>query len=92
MSNNNNNNNNKKGQYSIKPPTFNVDLWDMITNGYTPHVDANSVKFERSAMSDQQKKDSTNHYKARTTLLNSISYNEYEKITKRDSAKAIFDH
>jgi hypothetical protein len=43
-------------------------------------------------MSDQQKKDSTNHYKARTTLLNSISYNEYEKITKRDSAKAIFDH
>jgi hypothetical protein len=42
-------------------------------------------------MSDQQKKDSTNHYKARTIMLNSISYNEYEKITNRDSAKTIFD-
>jgi hypothetical protein len=50
-------------------------IWEMITNGYTLHVDANGVKLERSAMSDQQKKDSTNHYKARTILLNTISYN-----------------
>jgi hypothetical protein len=63
----------------------------MITNGYTPPVDANSVKLERSVISDQQKKDNTNQYKARTILLNSISYNEYEKITNRDSAKAIFN-
>jgi spore coat polysaccharide biosynthesis predicted glycosyltransferase SpsG len=30
-------------------------------------------------------------HKARTILLNSISYNEYENITNRDSAKVIFD-
>ena len=45
----------------------------------------------RSAMTDQQKKDFKNHHKARTILLNYISYTEHEKITNRDSAKSIFD-
>ena len=42
-------------------------------------------------MTDQQKKDFKNHHKARTILLNVISYTEYEKITNIDSSKSIFD-
>ncbi|XP_058751791.1 uncharacterized protein LOC131624887 [Vicia villosa] len=42
-------------------------------------------------MNDQQKKEFRNHHKARTILLSSISYTEYEKITNRDSAKDMFD-
>jgi hypothetical protein len=45
-------------------------MWDVIIHCYTPHVDANGVKFDRIAMTDQQKKDSKNHLKARTILLN----------------------
>jgi hypothetical protein len=63
----------------------------MITHDYTPPVDANRVaELDKSVMTDQWKKDSKNHYKARTILLNSISYTEYEKIRNRDSAKVIF--
>lgn len=42
-------------------------------------------------MTKQQKKDYKNHHKVRTTLLNPISYTEYEKITNRDSENSIFD-
>ena len=54
-------------------------------------VDAVGKKVARSSMSDQQKKDYKNHHKARTILLNFISYTEYEKITNRETAKSIFD-
>ena len=42
-------------------------------------------------MTNQQKKNHKNHHKARTILLNAISYTEYEKITNKDSTKSIFD-
>ena len=42
-------------------------------------------------MTDQQKKDYKNHHKARSILLNVISYTEYEKITNIDTSKSIFD-
>jgi hypothetical protein len=42
-------------------------------------------------MTDQQKKDRKNRYKARTFLLNSIWYTKHEKLTNRGTAKAIFD-
>lgn len=42
-------------------------------------------------MIDQQKKDYKNHHKARTILLNVISYSEYENITNRETFKSIFD-
>ena len=42
-------------------------------------------------MFDHLKKDFKNHHKARSILLNVISYMEYEKITNRDYAKSIFD-
>lgn len=42
-------------------------------------------------MTDQHKKDFKSHHKAKTILLNAISYTEYEKITNRDSSKSIFD-
>ena len=42
-------------------------------------------------MTDQQKKDFKNHHKARTILLNVISYTEYENITNKYYAKSIFD-
>src|ERR1044072_6054850 len=42
-------------------------------------------------MTDDQKKLFTDHHKARTILLNATSYNEYEKITNKETAKCIFD-
>lgn len=63
----------------------------MVVNGYIHRVDASGNKVETRVMIDQQKKDYKNHHKARTILLNAISYTEYEKITNRDTAKSIFD-
>ena len=45
----------------------------------------------RSAMTEAQKKVYKNHYKARTIMLSVISYNEYEKITDRETTKSIFN-
>ncbi|XP_058754629.1 uncharacterized protein LOC131627789 [Vicia villosa] len=71
---------------------YDVDLWDIIVDGYKNPVDARGNKVERRSTNDQQKKKYKNHHKARTILLNAISYMEYEKITNRDSNKSIFDY
>src|ERR1044072_798017 len=42
-------------------------------------------------MTEFQKKSFKDHHKARTILLNAISYNEYEKITNKETAKSIYD-
>src|ERR1044072_5912134 len=42
-------------------------------------------------MTDVHKKTFKNHHKARTILLNAISYAEYEKITNKETAKSIID-
>lgn len=67
-----------------------VDLWDMVVYGYIHPVYASGNKVQRRVMTEQQKKYYKNH-KARTILLNAISYAEYEKITNRDTTKSIFD-
>ena len=70
---------------------YDLDLWDLVVDGYTHPVDDKGHKIARSAMTEAQKKVCRNHYKARTILLSAISYNEYEKITDRETAKSIFD-
>ncbi|XP_050915187.1 uncharacterized protein LOC127130162 [Lathyrus oleraceus] len=69
--------------YNDKPPVFDGDRFDYYASGN---------KVERRVMTDQQKKNYKNHHKARTVLLNVISYTEYEIITNRDTAKSIFDY
>lgn len=68
-----------------------VDLWDMVVDGHIHSVDASGDKIEGRVMTDQEKKDYKNHHKARTILLNVISYTEHEKITNIDFAKSTFD-
>lgn len=63
----------------------------MVVDGHIHHIYASGNKIERRVMTKQQKKDYKNHHEARIILLNAISYTEYEKITKRDTAKSIFD-
>jgi len=70
---------------------YDADLWDIVTDGYKPPVTDAGVAVPRSKMTDDQKREFKNHHKARTILLNAISYNEYEKITNRETAKDILD-
>ena len=63
----------------------------MVVDDYVPPIDAIGNEIARRATNDQQKKDYKNHHKARTILLNEISYTEYVKITNKDSARSIFD-
>ncbi|XP_058776943.1 uncharacterized protein LOC131651291 [Vicia villosa] len=70
---------------------YDVDLWDMVVDGYEYLIDASGNINERKRMNDPQKKDYKNHHKTRTIILNVISYTEYEKLTNRDFAKSIFD-
>ncbi|XP_057432479.1 uncharacterized protein LOC130725251 [Lotus japonicus] len=70
---------------------FDADLWDHITDGYTRPIDEDGVKIPRDKMTEAQKKMYKDHHRARTILLSVIPYEEYEKITDCDSAKAIFD-
>ena len=68
-----------------------ADLWDMVTDGYTHPVDGRGQKIDRKMMFDQQKREFRNHHKARTILLNAISYSKYEKKSNREIAKNMFD-
>src|ERR1044072_6218720 len=70
---------------------FDVDLWDIVVEGYEHPKDAVGKIVSKSQMTEAQKKKFQNHHKARTILLNAISYAEYEKITNKETAKSIFD-
>src|SRR5580765_387532 len=70
---------------------FDVDLWDIVIEGYEHPKDAEGKAISRSQMTEAQKKTFKDHRKARTILLNAISYAEYEKITDKETAKYIFD-
>ena len=70
---------------------YDADLWDIVINGYEPPISIIGISIPRSRMSDDQKWEFKNHHKARTIMLNVIYYNEYEKITYRETAKEIFD-
>src|ERR1044072_628448 len=69
---------------------FDMELWEYVTDGYVAPVE-NEVAIPLSRMTEDQKKQFRNHHKARTILLNSISYSEYEKITDKETAKSIYD-
>ena len=47
-----------------------VDLWDMVINGYKPPIYTTGISIPKSRMSDDQKCDFKNHYKARIIMLN----------------------
>src|ERR1044072_741337 len=70
---------------------YDVDLWDLVIEGYEQPKDAEGKIVPRSQKTDAQKLMFKNHHKARTILLNAISYAEYEKITDKETAKSIFD-
>src|ERR1044072_2550065 len=70
---------------------FDVDLWDIVIEGYKHPKDAEGKHISRSKRTDDKKKTFKDHHKARTILLNAISYAEYEKITNKETAKSIFD-
>src|ERR1044072_6581037 len=70
---------------------FEVDLWDLVIEGYEHPKDAEGQIVSRSQMTEAQKKRFQSHHKARPILLNAISYAEYEKITNKETAKSIFD-
>src|ERR1044072_106045 len=70
---------------------FDFELWELVTEGYEEPKNAEGNAIPLSQMTDLQKKNFKNHYRARTILLNSISYLEYEKITNKETAKSIYD-
>src|ERR1044072_752240 len=70
---------------------YDADIWDLVIEGYEQPKDAEGNIVSRSQMTDAQKKMFKDHYKARTILLNAISYAQYEKITNRETANFIFD-
>lgn len=70
---------------------YDVDLWDIVIDGYTYPTNAYGTMFGRSKMNAQQKKDHKNQHRFITILLNVISYSEYEKIINKDFVKSIFN-
>src|ERR1044072_2311411 len=70
---------------------FDMDLWDLVVDGYEEPKDTEGKIIPRSKMTYDQKKLFKDHHKARTILLNAISYNEYENITNKETAKSIYD-
>src|ERR1044072_4509414 len=70
---------------------FDADLWDVVLEGYEYPKDTEGKTVSRSQMTEDQKKKFQNHHKARTILVNAISYEKYEKITNKETAKSIFD-
>src|ERR1044072_4357194 len=94
---------NKDNNYSAKPPIFDgekFDYWkDRIKSFflgfdidlYEQPKDIEGKIMLRSQMIEDQKKLFKDHHNARTILLNTISYNEYENITNKETAKSIYD-
>src|ERR1044072_1696904 len=67
---------------------FDFELWELVTEGYEKPKDTEGNGIPLSQMTELQKKNFKNHHRARTILLNSISYLEYEKITNKETAKS----
>ena len=63
----------------------------MVTNVYEESVSVIGIYIPMNKMNEDQKHKFNNHHKARTILLSIISYNEYEKITNRETTKDILD-
>lgn len=63
----------------------------MVVDGHIHPVDGSGNKVERRMITAQQEKDYKNYHKARTILLNVISYTKYKKITNINTRKSIFD-
>lgn len=55
---------------------YDVDLWDLVIDGYTHPTNDEGKKIDRKSMTEHQKKEFINHHKARTILLNTISHTE----------------
>src|ERR1044072_2680946 len=70
---------------------FDVDLWDIVIEGYEHPKDDEGKAISRSQMTEAQMKIFKNHHRARTIMMNAISYAEYEKITNKETAKSTFD-
>lgn len=71
---------------------YDVDLLDLVLDGYIHPVNVEGNNIGRSVMTNQQKKDFKHHHKTKTIFLNDISFTEYKKITNRDSTKSIVDY
>src|ERR1044072_9839447 len=67
-----------------------MDIWEYVTEGYVAPVNNAGDAIPLIRMNEDQKKKFRNHHKARTILLNSISYSD-EKITDKETAKSIYD-
>lgn len=70
---------------------FDEDLWEIVLNGYIHPTNEEGMKIKRRDMSELQRKDFQNHHKARTILLGTISFDEYEKIPRKESAHDILE-
>src|ERR1044072_6019253 len=62
---------------------YDVELWDLVIEGYEQPKDTEGKIISRSEMTEAQKKKFKNHHQARTILLNAISYVEYQKSPTR---------
>lgn len=71
--------------------SFDEDIWKIVLNGYTHPTNEEGLKIARKDMNEGQRKDFQNHHRARTILLDVIPYDEYEKITKKESAYDIIE-
>lgn len=70
---------------------YDVDLLDIVIDGYNYPLNVDDTKMGISDMNEKQRKYYKNNHKLITIVLNVISCTEYEKITNRDSTKSIFD-
>ncbi|MCI33519.1 aspartyl-tRNA synthetase, partial [Trifolium medium] len=71
-----------------------VDLWDIVEeNIQFQNMDADGVisSANRKALMNEENELYKKHHKAKSILVNSISYLEYLKISDKSSAKSLWD-
>ncbi|MCI09282.1 aspartyl-tRNA synthetase [Trifolium medium] len=71
-----------------------VDLWDIVEENIqfqNMHADGVISFVNRKALTNEEKELYKKHHKAKSILVNSISYSKYLKISDKSSAKSIWD-
>src|SRR4030065_1028137 len=67
------------------------ELWDIIEDGIDIEVDDEGKCVDRKRLTDEQKKVYKKHHRVRGIMCDAIPHEEFMKISKKSTAKSIFE-
>lgn len=79
------------GKTYLKVFSHDPELWDIVKDGYETPKDVIGTKILGNDFDANQKKKYKMHLKAKTFMMNIITFNEFEICSKKETTNSIYD-